>query len=188
MSSKLVKAALVGGCIVFIWGMISWMVLPWHRHCLKKFSNESTVATVIKKNVSEDGIYILPNTFSYSEGTSHSEMTKGMKMMEEGPFVFASVKVHGVGKMSAKPFVISLIIQIIGAFIVTWMLMKTKGLTFWRQVGFFTLFGLGVGILGLLPAWNWWGFSFSYVLVGIVDTAIGWFLAGLGVAKLLKLK
>jgi hypothetical protein len=188
MSSKYVKAALVGGLVVFIWGMISWMVFPWHKHCLKKFNDESAVAAVIKKNAPQDGVYVLPNTCCYGESTSQSEMSKGMKMMEEGPFMFASVKTQGVGKMSAKPFLISLLIQLVGAFIATWMFMRTKGLNFRRQVGFFTLFGLAVGILGELPSWNWWGFSAGYALVGIADAVIGWSLAGFCIAKLLKMK
>jgi hypothetical protein len=188
MTSKYTQASLVGGLIVFVWGMLSWMVIPWHQHCLKTFTHESAVAEAIRQNAPQSGIYVLPNTCGYSEGTSHSNMSEGMKMMEEGPFMFASIRTHGVGKMSPKPFIISLIIQVIGALIATWMLAQTTGLTFKRQVGFFAFFGLAVGILGLLPAWNWWGFSTCYVLVGIVETVIGWSLAGLAVAKLLKLK
>jgi hypothetical protein len=66
--------------------------------------------------------------------------------------------------------------------------MRTKGLNLRRQVGFFTLFGLAVGILGELPSWNWWGFSAGYAFVGIADAVIGWSLAGLCIAKLLKMK
>ncbi len=186
MSKNHLKCALIGGLIVFIWGLFSWMVFPWHQTCLKKFSNESDVAAVIRDNAPTAGVYVLPNTFSYHDGSTHREMSKGMEMMEKGPFVFASVRPYGIGKMSMGPFLVSLIIQIIGAFIVTWMLMQTKNLPFKKQVGFVTVFGLGVGVLGQLPNWNWWGFSSAYVLANIVDLVVGWFLAGFGIAKVLK--
>ena len=186
MSKTHLKCALIGGLIVFIWGLFSWMVFPWHQSCLNKFTNESEVANAITNNASVSGVYILPNTFAYSDGTSEQDMSQGMSMMENGPFVFASVCTDGMGKMSMGPFVIALIIQIIGAFIVTWMLMQTKNLPFKKQVGFVTLFGLAVGILGQLPDWNWWGFSFCYILTNIVDLIVGWFLAGFGIAKVLK--
>ncbi len=186
MSKTHLKCALIGGLIVFIWGLFSWMVFPWHQRCLNKFTNESEVANAISSNTPVSGVYVLPNTFSYHAGTSQHEMEHGMKMMEKGPFVFASVCKRGMGKMTLAPFFISLIIQIIGAFIVTWMLMKTKNLPFRKQVGFVTLFGLGVGILGQLPDWNWWSFSACYALTNIVDLVVGWFLAGFGIAKVLK--
>jgi predicted small secreted protein len=188
MSRTHLKAAIIGGLIVFIWGMFSWMVFPWHQSCLKKFTNESDVADAIKDNAPVAGVYVLPNTFAYKEGTSEHEMSKGIKMMENGPFMFATVRPHGVGAMSLKPFILSLIIQIIGAFIVTWMVMQTKGLSYKKQVGFITLFGLGVGVLSQLPDWNWWGFSGAYVLTYMADLIISWFLAGLGIAKVLKKK
>lgn len=188
LTKKQYKAAIIGGLIVFLWGIFSWMVFPWHQKCMKKFKDESAVAHVIKKNAPESGVYVLPNTFDYSKDTSKDEMKRGVRMMEKGPFMFANVKVHGIGGMSVKPFIISFIIHVIGACIVTWMLVQAKGLDFRTQVGFVTLFGLAMGILTQLSDWNWWGFPFAFAFTNIVDMTIGWFLAGLGIAKLLKAK
>jgi hypothetical protein len=186
MSKTHVRAAIIGGLVVFIWGMLSWMVLPWHQSSLKKFSNESEVADVIRDNASTSGVYILPNTFSYGEHTSHKEMKCGMKMIEDGPYVFASVRSTGMGKMSLGPFICSLITQIIGAYIVVWMLMQTKGLSFGQKVGFVTLFGFSIALLGMFPDWIWWGFSGCFVITNMLDVVIGWFLAGLCMVKYLK--
>ncbi len=186
MQKTLLKSALIGGLIAFIWGVFSWMVFPWHQSCLNKFSDESDVASVIRDNAPVSGMYVLPNTFAYNSGTSHHEMKKGMEMMEHGPFMFASVRPNGIGKMTVGPFILSLIIQIIGAFIVSWMLLQTKGLHTKQQIGFVTLFGLSIGVLGQLPDWNWWGFSGCYIITNMIDLVIAWFLAGLGIVKVLK--
>lgn len=186
MSRSHLKASVLGGLIVFVWGLFSWMVFPWHQSTLKQFSNESEVAGAIQGSVMESGMYVLPNTFHYDDQTSQHHMKRSKEMMENGPFVFAAVSQYGMGKMSLRPFIVSLIIQIAGAFIVVWMLMQTKGLHFKQQVAFVTLFGLGVGVLGELPNWNWWGFSSSYVLACIVDLVIGWFLAGMAISKVIK--
>lgn len=188
MSKTLVRGAVIGGLVVFIWGIISWMVLPIHKHCFKKFSDESWVAEVISKNAPEDGIYVLPNTFSYTDQTSRKEIDRGIRMLEEGPFMFASVRSGGIEKMGMVPLLVALITQMIGAWIVTWMLMQTKGLKFKKQVAFITLFGIGVGVLSQLPNWNWWKFSGSYTFAIFLDLAIGWFLAGLAIAKINKAK
>ena len=185
MSKNHLKAAVVGGLIVFIWSFLSWMVFPWHQKCLGKFTNQSEVASVIANNAPHSGVYVLPNTFSHKEGTSHHEMQQAQKMMQNGPYMFASVKLEGVGKMTVKPFIFSLVIQIVGAFIVIWMLMQTKGLTFRQRVGFVTLFGFAVAFLSQLPEWNWWGLPFGHVVINMADFVIGWFLAGLAIVKML---
>lgn len=186
MEKNHLKAAVIGGLIVFLWGMISWMVFPWHEKCFKKFADESEVASVIKDNAKTDGVYVLPNTFAYQDGTSQKEMTRSMGMMEKGPFMFAVVHPKGMGKMTMKPFVLSLIISIIGAYIATWMFLQTKALNFKKKVGFFAMFGLGVAVLGELPAWNWWGAPFGFVFIHMLDHVIGWTLAGFGIAKIFK--
>ena len=71
MQKTLLKSAVIGGLIVFIWGLFSWMVFPWHQSCLNKFSNESEVADVLRDNAPKPGMYVLPNTFCYKDGSSH---------------------------------------------------------------------------------------------------------------------
>jgi hypothetical protein len=46
-----------------------------------------------------------------------------------------------------------------------------------------SLFGLTAGVVCFLPYWNWFDFSTAYTAASIVDLAIGWFLAGLVIAK-----
>jgi hypothetical protein len=186
MTKNHLKAAVIGGLIVFLWGVISWMVLPWHEKCFKKFADESDVAEAISDNAKEAGVYVLPNTFAYRSDTSQKEMHKGMQMMEKGPFMFAVVHPKGMGKMSAKPFILSYIIAFLGAYIAISLFMHAKGLNFNQKVGFFALFGLGVAVLAELPLWNWWGVPFGYALVHMLDHVIAWSLAGLVIVKVLK--
>lgn len=183
---KLIKGAIIGGAIVFLWCFVSWMLLPWHAKTFNKFSNEESVADAIKNNAPVSGIYILPNTFLYDSSTSSDEMQNSMTMMQEGPTLFASVRLEGMGQKTIRPLIVSLLIQIIGAGIITWMLLQTKGLKFKQKVLFVTLFGIAIGVLGVLPAWNWWCFSASYTLSICFDMVVGWFLAGLAIAKICR--
>lgn len=191
MDKKILKCAIVGGLVVFIWGMISWMVLPWHSNSFKQFQNEKEVYEAIKDNAPTSGVYILPNMYVYKDGMSQSDIKRQMSdqhhMMSKGPVMFASISVEGMKGMSLKPFVTSLIIQIIGAGIITWMLLQTKINVYKKQVIFITVAGFLVGLLGLLPAWNWWGFSGSYTFTCFADLVISWCLAGLAIGKVIKL-
>ncbi|MFZ0565304.1 MAG: hypothetical protein WAM28_03880 [Chlamydiales bacterium] len=181
MGRALTKGALLGGIILFIWMMISWMVLPWHCTVMRTFKNEEIVAQTILDNTESDGVYILPNL--YEKKITDEERTA---LMKKGPVMFASVQRYGFDVDSIAPYVSALIIQIIGAFLVTFLLLQTSGLGYLRKVLFITVIGLTLGVLGELPKWNWWGFSIGYVGVEMLDFLIGWFLAGLVIALFVR--
>jgi hypothetical protein len=204
MRKTLWKSALLGGIIVFIWGIVSWMLLPWHMMTTHKFINEEQVATALKANAPQTGIYFLPscqiddsNNQGQNEQPSKEDqqqakadlqkkMEDAKARMKRGPIVFASVCLEGMDPASPKPFIGSLIIQIIAAFLASWLLMHTKAQPYMRHVGFVTVIGLFAGVVSALPSWNWMGFSVGWTIVSILDLVIGWFLAGLAIAKIIK--
>jgi hypothetical protein len=182
MMQKLVKCAVVGGLVLFVWGMISWVVLPWHKMHMMSFKNDEKVMDVIKDNASESGIYILPNC---SENQSHSDMMKNRDMMMKGPFVFAAVSMEGKNPDMTASMVKGFLLKVIAAFIVSWMLMQTR-LNYQRQVGFVTIVGLLIGLTGVLPYWIWFGFPGGFAIATIFEAIVGWFFAGLVIAKMIR--
>lgn len=189
MSKTYWKCAILGGIIVFVWGIISWMLLPWHMMTTHKFANEEQVAEVIKKNALQDGIYFLPSCHLEMDGnkeTKQHEMMVAKDKMRKGPIVFASVHLGGMDPSSVRPFIGSLIIEIIAAFFATWLFLQTKAMPYARQVGWFAMLGLFAGIVCALPAWNWMCFSAGWTIVALLDLFIGWILAGLAIAKLAR--
>ena len=57
---KIILSALTGAVVAFIWGMLSWMALPWHHNNFSGLSNEAVVGETIKVNAPKEGIYFLP--------------------------------------------------------------------------------------------------------------------------------
>lgn len=179
MGKSLVLGTILGAVVLFVWMMVSWMVLPWHCTSIKSFADESKVATVLMENTTEDGVYVLPCMCCGTDTDSH------MAAMKKGPVVFTAIQRYGFDVDSAGPYITSFIIQLIGAFLVTLLLLHTQ-VNYWKGVLFVTLVGLTVGVLGVLPNWNWWGFSAAFVGIGILDLVIGWFFAGLVVSAVAK--
>ena len=180
MGKGLALGTLLGGIIVFVWMMVSWMVLPWHCTAMNQFKDEAAVAAVVMENTEEDGVYVLPSMCGPGSMEEHMAATR------KGPVMFAAVRKYGADMESPAPYIIGFIITLLSAFLITYLWMFSGGTGYWRGVGFFTLVGLVVGVVGGLPNWNWWGFSIEYVGVEILDSVIAWFLAGLvisGVAK-----
>ena len=183
MYKNLAKGALIGGVTVFMWSMLSWMALTWHMQTYFKFTDEAEVAKVLKRNTSQSGIYVLPNTSHYSNNTPTKEIKKAEEILKAGPFVFASITLGGMKKMGAMTLMISLCSCILAAAIISWMLLQTQGLRFLEKTLFVTMIGLLTAILGILPTWNWWHFSTVYTFVTCLDLVIAWALAGLLMVK-----
>jgi len=180
MGKSLIKGTILGAIIVFVWMMISWMVLPWHCTVMNKFSDESKVSSAILESTEKDGIYVLPFMCDAVNMDDHAQA------MKKGPVIFASIQRHGFDVSSAAPYILAFIIQLIGAFLVTYLLLLTKAPGYWRGVWFILIFGLTVGVIGSLPNWNWWGYSLGYVGLEILDFIISWFLAGLVISAVAK--
>ena len=188
---KLIKGGVLGGLILFIWGAVSWMALPWHTSTLHKFKNEAEVEEVIAKNSPRSGVYILPNPHRHEPGASLEEMDRreaeGNEKIRKGPLIFVSARL-GTGDSMGLLMAKSLAIQMAAALLVTWMASSASGLGYFRRVLFVTVFGLAAGVVGHLPHWNWWGFSEAFTMAEAADLVIGWLLAGLVIAKILEPK
>ncbi len=161
--------SLAAGLVLFVWGFVSWAVLPWHMMVANKFTDEGAVSRVLKDNSPRTGVYYLP----------FSEKDHGPNQVG----AFANVLPQGTDMNMGKQMSIGLVTQIVSAFLVLSLVSMTTGLTYWRKVGFFSLVGLTIGFVSHAPYWNWFGFPTSYVIVTILDILIGWILAGLAIAK-----
>lgn len=186
MTSALIKGGLLGGLIVFAWSTISWMVLPWHTASLRNFTNEDAVVQVLQANVPESGVYVIPGV--QNTGVTEEEKKaceeRMTKRMETGPFLFASFKAGGMSSSSmGMGFIIYLVTQMLAAMLITWVLLKMPGLTFMGRAGVVVAIALIGGIIYELPMLIFWHFPVGHSMVNIIDSLVGWFLAGLVIAK-----
>lgn len=171
MWKSLTRCAVIGGIVVYLWLTLEWAVLPFHRQMLNHFAESSEVVSAITKYAPYDGVYVYPKC----------EESTGKQ-----PFIFINVKRDVDCKAMTVPMVRGVIMQMVGAFIITYLLMQTKISQYWNRVWFVTLVGLAIAVLGILPAWNWWYFPPGWVALEVFDMIVGWFLGGLVIAKLVK--
>ena len=54
------------------------------------------------------------------------------------------------------------------------------------RVACVTLVGLLASIMTLVPYWNWYGFPTDFTLAQIVENTVGWFLAGIVLALIVR--
>lgn len=166
---KNIITGFLAGVIVFVWVMFSWMVLPWHKATINSFENKDIVAETIVQGAPESGIYAFPG------------MEAAPEQIAKGPLLFVSVSHTGMNMGQCMLF--GFFIQVVSGIIVTLLLSKAKLSTFNEKMTFIFEVSLFAAIIGILPNWNWWGFSLVFVLVSMIDLLIGWILAGILIAK-----
>ena len=187
MMQKIVKCGLIGGFVLFLWGAISWTVLPWQGKQIKRFSNEQQVQTAIANNIDGSGFYVLPNLHQYAKGSDEFESAKAR--MSQGPFATVAVMAGGKNPCMVCSMIFDLIVKIIAASLVTWLLLHNSGPHgFKRTVKIVTTIGLIIAIAATLPYVIWFGFPIGFAITSMIEAVIAWFLAGLAIGKILDKK
>jgi len=185
---SLLLGAVLGGLVAFLWSSVSWEVIGWHEKTLATFQNEDEVSAVIASHATKSGLYLLPGVPS-TEGMSADQKKAAeavaMAKMEKGPIMFAAVRREAFGSL-AQGMIKQLLCQMAAALLLTWLLMQTSGLGYFKRVVFLGVAGLSASVIADLPNWNWWGFSTAYTALMLVDYTLTWLLAGLVIAKVAK--
>jgi len=188
MKKALILGTLLGGLAAFVWSSISWEVVGWHEKTMLGFQNEDELSAALVSHTVADGTYILPFT-PPTEGKTSEQKKKAMaasiEKMQKGPIMVAAVRRGGFGSFG-RVIVIQLLCLMAAAFLLTWLLLQTSGLSYARRVAFLAVAGLAASVIVDLPNWNWWGFSAAYTAVNLADSLLTWLFAGLVIAKVVK--
>lgn len=187
MTKSLLLGTILGGLVAFLWSTLSWEFLGWHEKSILAFQNDEEVAAVLLSHSAQSGTYILPG--APMEGLSPEQKKAAQaavyQRMQKGPIMFAAVRREGFGSY-ARGIVIQLLSLMAAAFLLTWLLLQTRGLGYWMRVFFLAVVGLAAGVISDLPNWNWWGFSGTFTAVNIADFTLTWLLAGLVIARVAR--
>jgi hypothetical protein len=188
MLRSLVLGTILGGLVAFVWSSVSWELLGWHEKTLVSFQNDDEISALIASHAPKDGTYILPG-MPPTEGMTAEQKKAAkavlMEKMQRGPIMIAAVRRGGFGSF-ARALIIQVLSLMAAAFLLTWLLLQTSGLSYGRRVAFLAIAGLAASVIVDLPNWNWWGFSGVYTAVNLIDFTITWLLAGLVIAKVAK--
>lgn len=179
-------AAVLGGAVIFVWGWVSWTVLPWHTPTLKAFANEDAVAQVLANNASASAVYLIPDPrhMDGDAAAAQSAPPGGATPTPapEKPFAFVAFTRAGMEAGMNLQLACALALQIVVALLIVLLLAATEGLDYLSRVLFVTVVGVIIALAGHGPNWIWWRFATDFTLVNCADAVIGWLLAGFAIA------
>lgn len=182
----ILKGTIIGGIIAFVWGTISWMVIPWHQAMFQQFKNPANVESAILRNVEGPGVYTIPGICDRMK-EEKSEIDTGKSKAVDNQLVMMAMVVPNMGNpMKPSMFVIGFIINMISAFFLTWVTKCAQISGYLNRL----LFILGVVVVAacmtVLPTWNYWHSSAIFTIISFADLVLTWVLAGLGIAAVTK--
>lgn len=191
MWKAIVKGSVVGALVAFVWCCFSWMVLPWHERTVNEFDNEEYVSWALKENTKKHGLYVYPSCQADKAQTKEEQKaawTDYKEKVQKGPYVFASINPKGHCFNMLWNLVEMFIAFLIASGIISYLLLKSHFTSYFGRVFFVTLIALIAGILVNSINWIWWYFPTDFTLINMIDLVVTWFLAGLAMAPVVKIK
>jgi len=190
MGKKLL-AAVLGGVAFFLWSFVAHMLTGLAATGVQELPNEQSVVAAAKANIPASGFYIFPGT-GLPASASNSERMKAMgtdavqakiKAGPTGILIFNAGPGEGV---TLKRLMIELGTNIIQIFLAVLLLGQTRIVNFVGRWRFITIAGFLAAISTNISYWNWYGFPGNYTAANIATIAVGFVVAGLVAAAIVK--
>ena len=182
---------MLAGLVVFAWGFVWHTWVPLGSSQIKTLRAEGPVLGTLQSLITEPGFYIFPGMEPGAKRTAEQQQEDAARYLDNyatGP--------HGIlvytpanGPLNFPRLLVNeLLSNFAGGLIAAVLLaMALPGLPrFVTRVMFVGLLGLFASLAIDVSYWNWYGFPGGFTLAALADQAIGWTLAGLVLAGLLK--
>ena len=184
---RILVAAVLAGLVYYIWGMLSWMVTPIHTSSFREFPEEVEIASELKVQDLESGLYVYPARPDMSKA-SEEEQAVYTKRHNNGPLFTVFYTAEGGPEMPPSTMLSGLLIDIVGALIAAFLLALAAPScpSYWGRVGFVLLIGLFAAVVVHIAYWNWMNFPLDHTIAMSIDVIVGWFLAALVLAWLIR--
>ncbi|MEM9544655.1 MAG: hypothetical protein AAGA77_01710 [Bacteroidota bacterium] len=177
MDKKGIITIILGTLILFIWGIISWMVLPFHGNSLNSIPEGAMDTQELKKLMPESGVYHLPGM---PADNSEAAMKKVEDQLAEGPRITLMVyKNEPTQLFDPKDFITSLLLNLLTA-LFTFLLISKLGYKDLKSIMMACLLiALLMAVVADLSVMNWFMFPFDFTFANIIDRIVSFGLLGL---------
>jgi hypothetical protein len=189
--TRILIAALFGAVAMFVWTSIAHMVLPLGEAGIREIPNESAVLAAMAENIGQQsGLYLFPG-FGLGPNATSEQKSEAMKHVDENLARHPSgiMVYHPAGSRPltmGRYLLIEFLTEFFEVLIALLLLSKTRLATFGGRVGFVFAAGILAAIATNISYWNWYGFPALYTAGYVVTQLVGFFVAGLVAALVLK--
>jgi len=189
---RIILGGLVGAVILFVWGIVAWLVLPLHDASLRRIADEDKVITALRSSMDVEGIYVFPampeKTPAMAAQEREAAMTSWTEKYKRGPIGMIIYRPRGANPLMPGERVSGFVLNFLSALLAGWFLSRSTAAvsSYTARVAFCGMLGLFASLVTHLSYWNWMGFPQDYTTAMVLDVLVGWVLAGLGIGAIVK--
>jgi hypothetical protein len=185
MSPRVLIATLAAAIVMFVWVSIAHIMTPLATAGISRMNNEPATIAAMQAAMPADGLYMFPgmDTQAKDRDAEMKAYQAKARVNPSGMVVFHAPKAdQGMTRQMIGEFIIELICVLLAAIVLN--LANVPG--FLGRVLVVTAIGLPAAAWTNLSYWLWYGFPTSYTLGAIAIQLIGFILAGVVLAALLR--
>ena len=188
MGRKLI-AGILGGLAFFAWSSFAHIATGLGSVGVQELPNEAAIVSGMKANIPAEGFYFFPGT-GLPATASHSEKMAAMKDLaakaQTGPTGILIYHPTGQEALTFAPLLKELATNIVQVLLTVFLLGQTSLTSFAARWRFVTFAGVLAAISTNVSYWTFYGFPGNYTLAYICVVAMGFVVAGLVVAAMVK--
>jgi len=184
MTKRVVIAGAVGGVVIFLWGFLAHEVIGLGAVGIKELPNEQVVTSTLRAAVTEPGLYFFPGL---GMTTGASPAKAAIEKAVGGAYGLLIYHPSGAEFITARRLIVQFGLTVVQALIAALLLSWAGGLgSYVSRVSFVFLVGLLASLSTNIEYWNWYSFPTNYTAAYMATQIIGFLLAGLAIAALVK--
>ena len=182
--AKVLIGGIVAGIVIFFWGFAAHEFLPLGETGMHDIPQEDVVAAAVKDAVREPGIYLLPG-HGMGKTKSPEEQKALNEKVAKGPTGFLIIHPEGSEVSLPKYLVPQLATNVVCGLLAALLVTQLRP-GFVVRVLCVTLMGIFGFVMVCVPYWNWYGFPLDFTIAQAIEHTVGWFLAGLAIAAIVR--
>ena len=181
---RILIAGILGAIGMFIWLSIAHMATPLATMGVNHLNHEQPVMDAIRTDLgSQSGFYLYP----WSEDMSADAMKAMQAKHDANGSGLIVYRAPGTSSVSmGKPLVLEFANELVQSLIAAWLLAQAAIAGYARRVLFVAAIGVAAGISTNFSYEIWYGFPANYTHANIVMTVVGYIVAGLVIAGVLR--
>jgi hypothetical protein len=180
---KILIGTLVGTILYFTFQSAMW-VGGFHDDFTSYTPNQDSIMQCLQKNISEDGLYSMPNT---DPNSPNALKDNKMVMKESIGKPWAMVFYHQkMMEMSTVYILKGVFYSLVACLLVSIVLYSGSFTTFGGRFIVSMSFALFAISQGVMDDMNWWSFPWSFIKPQLIDLFFGWGLCSVWLAWYVK--
>jgi len=193
MKPRLAVAGILAGILVFLWSFFSHTFLGISESAMKTIPNEPAVISAMASNIKESGFYFFPGSGMEAEKAPKEQQVAAMQKADAEyktlPHGILIVRQPDGGSLPfVKLLVSELVTNILCGLLVALLLSMTASSlgSAMSKIVFVAMLGLFASVSIDASYWIWYEFPGRYLVGSLIDSTVGWALAGVLFAVLMR--